>query len=113
VDAVHLRIAALPACFAHVSLKSGKLIGEFPTEDHLVFYTNVFPAMMHTIAQMREVQIVPKGKKILIQSAVGSLGNAIILLRRIVDETKKVLLTAQPVGEELLATQALPEKLQS
>jgi transcription-repair coupling factor (superfamily II helicase) len=95
IDAVHLRIAALPCSFAHVSLKAGKLVCEFPSEDHTTFYTNVFPAMMHTVAQMRDVQIIPKGKKVLIQSAVGSLESAILLLKRIVEGTKQVILAEQ------------------
>jgi transcription-repair coupling factor (superfamily II helicase) len=95
MDAVHLRIAALPCSFAHVSLKAGKLVCEFPPEDHTTFYTNVFPAMMHTVAQMRDVQIIPKGKKVLIQSAVGSLESAILLLKRIVEGTKQVILAEQ------------------
>lgn len=99
MDAVHLRIAALPCSFAHVSLKAGKLVCEFPPEDHTTFYTNVFPAMMHTIAQIRDVQIIPKGKKVLIQSAVGSLESAILLLKRIVEGTKQVILAEQLAQE--------------
>lgn len=107
VDAVHLRIAALPCSFAHVSLKSGKLVCEFPSEDHAVFYATVFPAMMHTVAQIREVQIIPKGKKVLIQSAVGSLESAILLLKRIVEGTKQVIMADQAAQESPNQTAAI------
>lgn len=105
LDAVQLRIAALPCGFAHVSLKSGKLVCEFPPEDHAVFYATVFPAMMHVVAQIREVQIIPKGKKVLIQSAVGSLENAILLLRRIVEGTKQTIL-AEHAATDQIATES-------
>ena len=92
VEAVQLRITALPGGFSHVSFKGGKLTCEFPPEDRLAFYSSVFPAMMKAVAQMREVQIIPKGKKVFIQSAVGSLEQAMVLLRHIVEATKQILL---------------------
>ncbi len=92
VEAVQLRITALPGGFSHVSLKGGKLTCEFPPEDRTAYYTSVFPAMMKAVAQMREVQIIPKGKKVFIQSAVGSLEAAMMLLRQIVEETKREMM---------------------
>ncbi len=99
LDAVQLRIAALPCGFAHVSLKSGKLTCEFPPEDHALFYTTVFPAMMNVVAQMREVQIISKGKKVLIQSHVASFEEAILRLRQIERATKDAIRATEPPSQ--------------
>jgi transcription-repair coupling factor (superfamily II helicase) len=98
IEAVYLRIAALPTGFGHVSLKKGELICEFPPEEHVAFYENAFPAMMNAVAQMPETRIVSKGKKIMLHSSVGSLENAIALLGRIVEATKQEILHHSPLA---------------
>ena len=92
VDAVHLRIAALETGFGHVSLKNGVLLCEFPPEEKAVFYNTVFQPMITALTQIPSVQILPKGKKVLVQSRVGSLEAAIALLRQIVEATKAQML---------------------
>jgi transcription-repair coupling factor (superfamily II helicase) len=94
VEAVQLRIAALPTGFGHVSLKAGTLQCEFPPEDKIAFYTTIFPVMITALASMSSIQLLPKGKKVLVQSKVGSLEAAIALLHEIVRATKQALFTA-------------------
>ncbi|TAE24460.1 MAG: transcription-repair coupling factor [Candidatus Kapaibacterium sp.] len=92
VDAVHLRIAALETGFGHVSFKGGILICEFPPEEKVRFYETVFQPMITALTGMKSVQILPKGKKVLVQSRVGSLEAALMLLRQIIEATKAQLM---------------------
>ncbi len=92
VDAVHLRIAALETGFGHVSFKGGILICEFPPEEKVRFYETVFQPMITALTGMKSVQLLPKGKKVLVQSRVGSLEAALMLLRQIIEATKAQLM---------------------
>jgi transcription-repair coupling factor (superfamily II helicase) len=94
VDAVHLRISALETGFGHVSYKGGVLVCEFPAEEKVQFYETQFQPMIAALTQMKSVQLLPKGKKVLVQSRVGSLEAAMMLLRQIVEATKAELMRA-------------------
>lgn len=94
VDAVHLRIAALETGFGHVSYKGGMLVCEFPPEEKVLFYETIFQPMLTALTGMKSVQLIPKGKKVLVQSRVGSLEAAIILLRQMVEATKEQMMAA-------------------
>jgi transcription-repair coupling factor (superfamily II helicase) len=93
VDAVHLRISALETGFGHVSFKSGMLVCEFPPEEHAHFYNTIFQPMLTALTQMSNIQLIPKGKKVLVQSRVGSLEAAMTVLRQIVDATKAQMMS--------------------
>ncbi|MCS6808835.1 MAG: transcription-repair coupling factor [Bacteroidota bacterium] len=102
IDAVRLRVAALPTGFSHVSFKHSVLTCELPSEEHTFFYTTIFPAMMKAVAQMHNIRIIPKGKKVFLQASAASLDEAQRLIRSIIDATKHVLREMSCMLEEAI-----------
>lgn len=98
LDAVRLRTAGITTGFGHIALKGEppamKLTCEFPSEENTRFYATTFQPMMAALAQMEEVQFVPKGKKVFVEAHVGSLDEARMLLLRIAERT------AEQMGEK-------------
>lgn len=94
VEAVRLRIAGLETGFGHISLKSGILTCEFMPDDALAaprFYATRFQQTITALAQMPEVRLVPKGKKVFIEARVNSVDAAISLLHRIIAAVDNII----------------------
>lgn len=90
-DAIRLRIAAIQTGLASVSVKKGVMEAEFPSQDKVEFYEQIFEAMMAAVLSIPTIQLIPQGKKVFFRCNAYSIDSAIETLNHLVDLTKQIL----------------------
>lgn len=92
IEAIRLRIAALPTGLYRVSFRNGSILLEFPPDERKKFYDRVFQHMITAIASMAGSRIVPKGKLVYAQLPANSTDEAIAQLRLLVERTRHYMM---------------------
>ncbi len=83
VFAVKIRIAALDTGITKVTLKSNKMILEFPNESNEEFYQIGFPLISEYISEFENAQFIQKNKRIYLELTLNNRDDAVEILWKI------------------------------